>query len=94
MLIAIDYDGTYTNDPELWDIFIHNAKERGHEVICATMRYEDKEGDIVKAELEGKVDKIIFTGRLAKIATVRKLYGKNPHVWIEDDPAWLFDDAT
>jgi len=48
MLIVIDFDGTYTNDPALWDAFIKMAKENYHEVFCATMRYEDTEGDLVK----------------------------------------------
>ena len=93
MLIVIDFDGTYTNDPALWDAFIKMAKENYHEVFCATMRYEDTEGDLVKKCLEGKVDRIIFTNRLGKIAEVRKQTGRNPDIWIDDDPAWLFDDA-
>jgi len=93
MLIVIDYDGTYTADKKLWDAFIVSAKERGHEIVCATMRYEDRESAPVLADLEEKVDRIIFTNRLGKIAEVRKQLGRNPQIWIDDDPAWLFDDA-
>jgi hypothetical protein len=29
MLIALDYDGTYTEDMDLWDCFIENAIKNG-----------------------------------------------------------------
>ena len=50
MLIALDFDETYTRDPEFWDIVIANATQRGHAVICATMRKDvPHEADEVKA---------------------------------------------
>ena len=92
MLIALDYDGTYTADKEMWDVFIHQARLRGHEVIIATMRYDITEGDAVRGDLEGNVDKIIFTERKAKKASVRQQY-RDPDIWIDDNPEWLFEDA-
>ncbi len=92
MLIALDYDGTYTADPELWDQFISNARARGHEVIIATMRIKGFEEYDVNRQLEGKVDKIIYTDRRAKKAEVIRQY-KNPDIWIDDMPEWLFEDA-
>lgn len=38
MLIALDYDLTYTLDPDLWDAFIKYAKARGHRFVCVTGR--------------------------------------------------------
>lgn len=38
MTIALDYDGTYTRDPDLWDRFISEARSHGHSVICVTNR--------------------------------------------------------
>lgn len=38
MKIALDYDGTYDSDPELWEKFITLAKGRGHEVKIVTLR--------------------------------------------------------
>lgn len=90
MLICIDYDGTYTEDPELWNLLIRVAKERGHKVICATMRFEQGEGDEVKRYLENKVDRIYFTGRKAKLEFLRDNYNVNPDVWIDDNPLWLY----
>lgn len=38
MLVAIDFDDTYTADPELWDQFIDNCMARGHKVVMVTCR--------------------------------------------------------
>ena len=92
LTIALDYDGTYTADKEMWNVFIHQATLRGHEVIVATMRYEATEGEDVKRDLEANVSRIIFTERKAKKAAVRMAY-KDPDIWIDDNPEWLFEDA-
>lgn len=93
MLIALDYDDTYTADPILWDLFIEQAKQRGHEVFCVTMRYADKESQEVEENLGDKVDRIIYTNRKAKKVVFRMQCGRNPDIWIEDTPEWLFEDA-
>ena len=92
MLIALDYDGTYTADKDMWNVFIHQARLRGHEVIIATMRYEETEGEEVIGDLFGNVDNIIFTGRKAKKAFVDANY-RAPDIWIDDNPEWLFKDS-
>jgi len=92
MLFALDYDGTYTESAELWDIFITSAIAQGHTVICCTMRYEETESVEVKAALENKVDAIVFTGRQAKLAYLFNL-GVTPDVWIDDAPHWIFQSS-
>lgn len=89
-IIAIDYDGTYTADPDLWLELIKRAKERGHIVYCITMRWEG-ERDSMDKRLLDEVE-VIFTARLAKIAYARKM-GIKPDIWVEDNPDWLFADA-
>jgi len=91
MLLALDYDETYTRDPEFWNQVIALANNRGHSVICATMRHEH-EGEDVVAHLQHKVEKIIFTGRKAKFKHVTDA-GYYPSVWIDDQPNWLFVDS-
>ena len=93
MLIALDYDGTYTADPELWNAFIENARDRGHEVIVATMRYKETEADMVEVSLRDKVNAIIYTNRKAKKTSVRQQFGRDPDIWIDDNPDWLYEDA-
>jgi hypothetical protein len=92
MLLCLDFDGTYTEDPALWDTFISSAKKAGHSVICATMRYEHIEGDEVKAALGEKVSAIYFTARQAKQPYLARK-GVLPDVWIDDSPNWLLNDA-
>ena len=41
MNIALDYDGTYNRDLKLWDEFIFNAVERGHDIRIVTFRHAD-----------------------------------------------------
>lgn len=101
-IIVIDFDGTYTADPELWDVFLVAARERGHKIICATMRHEDLEGDEVKEALADKVDKIIFTGREAKHSIVQTALLNDGYdlidvvqrmIWIDDNPHWIHNPA-
>jgi len=92
MIIALDYDDTYTRDPQMWDLLIATAKARGHTVICVTMRYP-QEGEQVLKALSGKVDDIIFTSRKAKYDYVTKTQGFVPSVWIDDSPWFIFNGA-
>jgi len=92
MLISLDYDGTYTVDPNFWDEFIRLAIFAGHEIIVVTMRYEAVEGDVVKYDLERKVKEIIFTGRQGKRKFLRNL-NLVPDVWIDDQPEYILDPA-
>lgn len=92
MLLALDFDDTYTRDPEFWDSVIVLAKHRGHSVICATMRYPH-EGADVESALASKVEKIIYTGRKAKHSAVYAA-GYMPSVWVDDSPHWIHQDAA
>lgn len=88
MLIAIDYDGTYTKDPDLWMRFIDDSIRSGHEVICASMRHESEPID---NQLSEKV-RVIYTSRKAKVKALIDI-NINPDIWIDDSPYWLFTDG-
>jgi hypothetical protein len=90
MIIALDFDMTYTKDPELWNEFIDNAQSRGHEVLCVTMRYE-YEGDLVEQTI-GKKCKVIYTGRIAKLNKLNELNIKID-IWIDDNPLWIYNNG-
>lgn len=82
LLIAIDYDGTYTADPEGWNVVIMMLKARGHSVICCTHRNYDE-------RIERDIGCIIYyTERKAKRPFLAKL-GIRPHIWIDDNPHWI-----
>lgn len=86
MNIALDYDKTYTADKQLWNAFIQNAKNLGHSVICLTMRNTDERIFDMPCE-------IIYTSRKAKLIFAAKNNIKID-IWIDDNPAWLFNDAA
>lgn len=79
MKIALDYDGTYTADPGLFDSFIKMAHERGHEVICVTMRYPEESIQMPCS--------IVYTSRKAKAVAFAA------DLWIDDSPHWLLNDS-
>lgn len=85
MLIALDYDGTYTAAPELWDAFIAAAERFGHQVACVTMRFPSEPVEIAC--------EVIYTGRLAKKPFMDGL-GRKVGIWIDDNPAWVLYDAA
>lgn len=82
MKIAIDYDGTYTRDPQFWDAVILLAQERGHAVICDTKR-EPHLG------APGLSIPVIFSSRKAKNAAVASA-GHKVDVWIDDEPICIY----
>lgn len=87
MLIAIDYDDTYTLDKSFWDTFIDNAYKCGHQVIVVTARGRIYSEEVL-VDLEDKVDDILFTEWRAKRAyTANK--GYMPDVWIDDCPEMI-----
>lgn len=40
MLISLDYDNTYTADPNFWDQVVNIGRASGHEFVCITGRRE------------------------------------------------------
>lgn len=88
MLIALDYDGTYTEDPRMWDTFINLAQSCGHEVHLVTMRAPDE-----YVEMGRKPDRIHYTNRKAKRPFMRAL-GLDVQVWIDDMPEFVLGSAA
>lgn len=87
MKIALDYDDTYTVDPDFWQEFITLANTHGHQVIGITKRGPDNQGVIT-------VPNITFhhSNRLAKYKFAQD-NGLNITVWIDDSPRNLFIDG-
>lgn len=94
MLLALDYDETYTRDPAFWNSVIDLAKARGHLVICATMRNSNGwEAEEVRNALAHCVEAIIFTNRKAKHKAVYDA-GYMSSVWIDDNPYFILNNAA
>lgn len=80
MLLAIDYDGTYSMDPYFWRTFILSAAAEGHTVILATSR------DTVEflPAING-IAEMIACGPTHKRKACAAL-GRFPDIWIDDQP--------
>jgi hypothetical protein len=88
MLIALDYDGTYTADPALWDDFILKARLRYHQVHIVTMRSPSE-----PVRLGARVDGIHYTDRKAK-RPFMQARGLAVAIWIDDMPDFIVGDAA
>lgn len=89
MLISLDYDDTYTEDPDLWLTFVKHAQARNHTVILCTMRYPE-EGHDIDPRLLAIIDQVVYTRRQQKKQYLRNI-GLSPHVWIDDSPHFITD---
>lgn len=87
MLIALDYDETYTRDPEMWDDFIHNARKRDHEIICVTMR-----SPLMGCPILGV--RVYFTSYQNKWDYMWEKWKIKPDIWIDDSPHFILNNAN
>jgi len=98
--IGLDYDGTFTADPNLWLRFILDAQAAGHEVHVVTMRYPSETAN-ADPEAKNYFDprlralgcRVHATSRGAKKPYMLQ-HGINIHVWIDDNPKAVDLDAT
>lgn len=92
MIIAIDYDKTYTANPMMFDWIIAAIKAFNGKIYIVTMRYDiDEEripDDVIKRI---NVDGIIYTGRKGKRHFMEdcEIY---VDIWIDDTPEFIVSD--
>lgn len=86
MIIAVDYDNTYTTDPELFNKVIKLFQDAGHKVLCVSFRYDKESLEVLTSigRVIGKTN-CIFTGRQLKRPVVEAL-GYQVDIWIDDMP--------
>jgi hypothetical protein len=78
--IALDFDETYTADPELWKAFIKAAQNRGHVITFVTFRNPDgMNRDIEEACNETGLCVVYSAGRQKQHVFVAD-------IWIDDMP--------
>jgi hypothetical protein len=88
MIIALDYDDTYTADRNLWDIFIDAARDRGHSIAFVTFRYGgggsyqgvEYDNSDIEEDAERMNLQIVYTN--AK----QKQHCFKADIWIDDNP--------
>jgi hypothetical protein len=81
---GIDFDDTFTADPELWSLFIELAESRGHRCVIVTQRAPAYEGEL--RDLVGADVAIAFCAGATKDQACRQL-GLSVDVWVDDYPA-------
>jgi hypothetical protein len=93
LLIALDYDNTFTADPDMWSHFVRMSKSFGHECIVVTARRSTEENsEDINAMLDFHNCQmlVIFTDLGSKLRAVENR-GINVNIWIDDDPKTLVD---
>lgn len=91
MKIALDYDGTVTEDPDSWAWFVAYFASAGHDIRIVTFRGEDElTQDMVEFQqrLISYGLKIVFTGHTTKHQHCVSI-GWVPDVWIDDAPSLI-----
>jgi len=89
MNIALDFDDTYTRDPELWDQFIFTARARGHDIRIVTFRKSTMRDDA----LDNVGIPVIYTEYTQKRAFTNKM-GWFVDVWIDDSPEFVVNPVV
>ena len=88
LVLAIDFDDTFTADPELWAVFIRLAIHKGHRVYCVTARRNSDENiDLLNDTFaEHDLDiPIVFSNLGSKMWTMEQRNVK-VNIWIDDAP--------
>jgi len=86
MNIGLDFDDTYTRDPEGWNEFIRYFTSRGHVIYCTTFRFPEQSQQVY--DTIGRVighDNCYFTSYQAKRLFMQSK-GIMIDVWIDDMP--------
>lgn len=88
LVIAIDYDDTFTADPVLWSQFIKDAQRKGHRIYCVTARRDSEENrEQLKTHFAHYNIKLttVFCNLKAKLKTMEDR-GVRVNIWIDDAP--------
>jgi hypothetical protein len=88
MNISLDFDDTYTRDPQMWNNFINLALLSGHKVYCVTLRTPEQ-GDAVLNSI-GKLVPVYFCSMQSK-AKYMYAHGIHIDVWIDDMPICIVE---
>ena len=87
MIFGLDYDETFSADPELWHAFATIATRRGHRVIGVTARNRDQ--IITDKRYLTACDTVVYCAGHAKYDTVLDLLDVTVDVWIDDKPHYV-----
>lgn len=89
MRFSLDFDGTYTADPIMWEKWIDMVTSMGHEVYCVSFRPHRRMQKVYDSV--GRVigqERCISTNGIAKKKYVDSI-GLKIDIWIDDTPEML-----
>ena len=91
LTFAIDYDGTWSADPEAFIAFSSILRQRGHRVIIVTARVAGRGIGEVWKYCEAHVDRILSSGADYK-RDYAESQGEKVDIWIDDMPGMIGPD--
>lgn len=94
--IALDYDNTYSADPNFWIQFIQTSMDYGHNVFIVTYRDDryDRNSDL---EFLNAIIPVYYTRGCAKKWWMNQFAPEEHskvHIWIEDRPESVFENSS
>lgn len=89
MNIALDFDDTYTRDPNFWDAFIDLAINCGHDVRIVTFRKSTMRDSV----LDNMMIPVIYTEYTQKRKFTNSI-GWIVDVWIDDSPEFIVNPVV
>lgn len=90
MKLALDFDNTYTADPDFWNEVIDVAKRFQHEIRVVTARSPTH--DNIGNEIDHLP--VIYCDGVAKRFVCHHFNDWDPDVWIDDKPESVFQNST
>lgn len=89
MKISLDYDDTFTKDPDFWLKFVLMCRMHGHVVYCVTARGEGGRAEVMEnlGQYLGE-DRCFFTNLQGKRSYMFR-QGISIDVWIDDNPGMI-----
>lgn len=86
LTFSLDYDATFTADPNLWRQFISDAQRRGHKVVCVTGRSTPPDFSR-DPRLPDSVPIVCAGSDFKRDAAARA--GHHINIWIDDMPGMI-----
>ena len=96
MILGIDYDGTWSEAPDLFAQLVPMFQDAGHECVVVTRRDDPGNDEYPAQEVRdaiGDLCPIVFCGQHRK-DHVASDAGYDVDVWIDDNPALIVNDRT
>lgn len=88
LTFALDYDDTFTAEPELWRAWVLLAKARGHRIVCITGRSETESQRYELERAFGPQVEVYFSGLRPKMECAIA-NGLKIDVWLDDWPGMI-----